>query len=193
MQSVDSLPRTTFSGRRFTRTQLARVQETVERFRKLSRKELARTLCEHLSWTTPNGKYKIESCLTLLEALEGHGVVTLPAKPVRKAPERRIPTFEHDPPDPPIDDALSSVAPIRLEPVGSGEDRECWKAYLQTYHYLGYRQPVGSPSRLLRRLRAAATETRLSAVFGICRLGPGRAMSGSAGRTRIGKSCCSWC
>ena len=23
-------------------------------------------------------------------------------------------------------------------------DRECWKAYLQTYHYLGYRQPVGA-------------------------------------------------
>ena len=44
MQSVDTLPTTTFSGRRFTRRQLARVQETVERFRKLSCKELARTV-----------------------------------------------------------------------------------------------------------------------------------------------------
>ena len=144
MKSVDTLPATTFSGRRFTRTQLARVQETVERFPQLSRTELARTLCEHLRWTTPNGKDKIESCLSLLEALEAHGVVTLPAKQVRKAPQRRIPTFENDPPDPPIDDALSAVAPIRLEPVSAGEDRECWKAYLQTYHYLGYRQPVGA-------------------------------------------------
>ena len=56
MKSVDTLPATTFSGRRFTRTQLARVQETVERFPQLSRTELARTLCEHLRWTTPNGK-----------------------------------------------------------------------------------------------------------------------------------------
>ena len=144
MKSVDTLPGTTFSGRRFTRKQLARVQETVERFSKLSRTELARTLCEHLSWRTPNGKYKIESCLTLLEGLEAHGVVRLPAKQVRKAPERRIRTFESDPPDPRIDDALSAVAPIRLDPVGAGEDRECWKAYLQTYHYLGYRQPVGA-------------------------------------------------
>ena len=144
MKSVDTLPSTTFSGRRFTRTQLARVQETVERFPKLSRTELARTLCEHLRWTTPNGKDKIESCLTLLEGLEAHGVVTLPATQVRKAPQRRIPTFENDPLDPPIDEALSSVAPIRLEPVGAGEERECWKAYLQTYHYLGYRQPVGA-------------------------------------------------
>ena len=143
MKSVDALPSTTFSGRRFTRKQLARVQETVERFPMLSRTELARTLCEHLRWTTPNGKYKIESCLTLLEALEAHGVVTPPAVRVRKPPQRRIPAFDNDPLDLPIDDALSSVVPIRLEPVGSsGEDRECWKAYLQTYHYLGYRQPV---------------------------------------------------
>jgi len=144
MKSVETLPRTTFSGRRFTRKQLAQVQETVERFSNLSRKELARTLCEHLSWTTPNGKYKIASCLTLLEALQAHGVVTLPAKQVRKAPIRRVPTFEKEPPHPLIDDALSAVAPIRLEPVESGEARECWKAYLQTYHYLGYKQPVGA-------------------------------------------------
>jgi hypothetical protein len=145
MNSVDTLPSTTFSGRRFTRRQLARVQETVARFPQLSRTELARTLCEHLSWTTPNGKYKIESCQTLLEALEAHGVVRLPAKQLRQAPQRRMATFENDPPDPPIDDVLSSVAPIRLEPVGSsGEKRERWKAYLQTYHYLGYRQPVGA-------------------------------------------------
>lgn len=124
--------------------QLARVQETVERFPKLSLTELVRTLCEHLSWTTPNGKYKIQSCLTLLEELEAHGVVTLPAKQIRRAQQRRVLTFENDPPDPRIDDALSAVAPIRLELVGAGEDRECWKAYLQTYHYLGYRQPVGA-------------------------------------------------
>jgi hypothetical protein len=144
MKSVDTLPTTTFSGRRFTRKQLARVQETVARFPKLSRTELARTLCEHLNWKTPNGKYKIESCLTLLEALEARGVVTLPTKQVRKVPQRCIPAFENDPADPPIDDDLSAVAPIRLAAVGAGEDRESWKAYLQTYHYLGYRQPVGA-------------------------------------------------
>jgi len=145
MKSVETLLRTTFSGRRFTRQQLARVQETVERFKDLTRTELARTLCEHLNWKTPHGKDKVESCLTLLEALEAHGVVSLPAKQVRQAPQRRVPRFENGPPDPPIDAALSSVAPIRLEAVGSsGEERERWKAYLQTYHYLGYRQPVGA-------------------------------------------------
>ncbi len=70
MKSVETLLKTTFSGRRFTRKQLAHVQETVEQFPNLSRAELAHTLCEHLNWKTPNGKNKVESCLTLLEKLE---------------------------------------------------------------------------------------------------------------------------
>lgn len=144
MKSLDTLPTTTFRGRRFTRRQLARVQETVERFPHLSRTELARTLCEHLRWTTANGHYKTESCLSLLEALEAHGVVTLPAKQLRKPPRRRSATFETDPPAPPLQAPLSALAPIRLEVVTAGESRERFKAYLQTYHYLGYRQPVGA-------------------------------------------------
>jgi len=144
MKSVEDLPSTTFRGRRFTRKQLARVQETVGRFPKLSRRELACTLCEHLNWKTPNDKYKIESCLSLLEALESHGVVKLPAKRVTRAAVRRTPGFEKPPCDPPIDGPLSSVAPIRLKRVALGGDRERWKAYLQTYHYLGYRQPLGA-------------------------------------------------
>jgi hypothetical protein len=144
MKSVETLSKTTFSGRRFTRKQLAQVQETVERFPKLTRKELARTVCEHLDWKTPNGKYKVESCLTLLEKLEAEGVVGLPAKQVRQAPQRRIARLENAASEAPITAALSTLMPIRLEPVGSsGAEREQWKAYLHTYHYLSYRQPVG--------------------------------------------------
>jgi len=144
MKSVETLLRTSFSGRRFTRKQLAQVQETVQQFPNLSRSELAHTLCEHLNWKTPNGKNKAESCLTLLEKLEAQGVVSLPAKQVRPAPQRRVPVLDHEAPEALIDAALSTLMPIRLEAVGSsGPDRERWKAYLQTYHYLGYRQPVG--------------------------------------------------
>ena len=144
MKSVQTLLGTTFSGRRFTRKQLAHVQETVEQFPNLSRAELAHTLCEHLNWKTPNGKNKIESCLTLLEKLEGKGVVSLPAKQARQALQRRVPSLENVGPKMPIKAALSTLMPIRLEAVGSsGPDREQWKSYLQTFHYLGYRQPVG--------------------------------------------------
>lgn len=144
MNVIDTLPKTTFSGRRFTRKQLAQVQETVQTFKNLSRKELALTLCEHLSWKTPNGKLKVNSCLTLLEELESHGVVTLPAKRKTKAPVRRIPAFDEHPEVRPINDTLDSVGPITLQRITSKEDRECWKAYLQTHHYLGYKHPVGA-------------------------------------------------
>jgi hypothetical protein len=141
MKSIESLSKTTFSGRRFTRKQLALVQETVERFPQLSRTELARTLCEHLNWKTPNGKAKVESCLILLEKLEAQGVIQLPARLVRAAQQRVI---EKAAPEAPIEATLDTLMPIRLEAVGSsGPERERWKAYLETFHYLGYRQPVG--------------------------------------------------
>jgi hypothetical protein len=142
MKSIESLSGTTFSGRRFTRRQLAQVKETVERFPELSRAELARTLCEHLHWKTPNGKAKVESCLTMLEKLEAQGVVQLPPKVIRAAPQRRV--IEKAAAEARIESTLDTLMPIQLEAVGSsGPDRERWKAYLETFHYLGYRQPVG--------------------------------------------------
>ena len=58
MKSIESLPKTTFGGRRFTRKQLTRVQETVQTFSRLSRQELALTVCEHLEWKTASGTLK---------------------------------------------------------------------------------------------------------------------------------------
>ncbi|RLA01632.1 MAG: IS4 family transposase [Gammaproteobacteria bacterium] len=144
MKSVESLPKMTISGRRFTRKQLTRVQETVQTFNNLSRQELALTICEHLDWRTPAGSLKVQSGLTLLEELDGHGVITLPPKRITKAPVRRVPAFDQHPACPPVEGSLSSVAPILLRPVTTSEDRERWKAYLQTHHYLGYKHPFGA-------------------------------------------------
>ena len=144
MKDISTLPKTTFSGRRFTRKQLEQVQETVEMFKNLSRKELALTICEHLDWKTPNGKLKINSALTLLEKLESYDVVTLPAIKKCKAQVRRIPAFIEHPKIIPVNDSLDAVGPISLQRITSKEDREEWKAYIQTYHYLGYKHPVGA-------------------------------------------------
>ncbi len=143
MKMISTLPTTTFIGRRFTRKQLEQVQETVQTFKNLSRKELAFTICEHLKWETPNGKLKINSALSLLEQLESHGVITLPAKRKSKPPVRRIPVFIEPPDTTPINDALNTIEPITLQRITS-KNREEWKAYIQTYHYLGYKHPVGA-------------------------------------------------
>jgi hypothetical protein len=144
MQDIETLPSTTISGRQFTRKQLTQVQETVAMFPNLSRKELALTLCEHLGWKNPAGKLKINSCLTLLEHLQNLGIVTLPEKRDHAKHVRRIPAFEKPPDESPIEGPLENIGPITLRQATSKADFEEFKAYIQTYHYLGYKHAFGS-------------------------------------------------
>lgn len=144
MSTIDALTTTTFSGRRFTRNQLRQVQETVSTLKGLSRKELAQTLCEHLSWQSPSGSNKVNACLKMLEELEIAGVVTLPEKRESKPAVRRAATFEVEPETTVIDGSLESILPIKLERITSSAQRAEYQAYLETYHYLGFRQPFGS-------------------------------------------------
>ena len=69
-----------FFGRRLTRRQIADVREAVALFAALSRNELANTICEHLSWTTPKGDCRVSACLCMLESLDERGILTLPTK-----------------------------------------------------------------------------------------------------------------
>ena len=176
MKSVETLLKTTFSGRRFTRKQLAQVQETVERFPKLSRKELARTLCEHLNWKTPNGKNKVESCLTLLEKLEAQGVVSLPAKQVRQTPQRRVPQLEKDTPE---TADRGGAEHADADPARSGGFLRTGPRAVERLSAdlpLSGLPPAGGPaSGLLYRLPAAPTPARVFVVFRLGRLGSGAA------------------
>jgi hypothetical protein len=144
MNDISTLPKTTFSGRRFTRKQLEQVQETVQTFKNLSRRELALTLCEHLDWKTPNGKLKVNSASALLEKLESYGIVTLQAKRKTRTRVKRIPAFTKPPDTTPVNGTLDAIGPVKLQRITSQIDRENWKAYIQTYHYLEYKHPVGA-------------------------------------------------
>ena len=142
MESVETLEKTTFSGRRFTRKQLARVQETVSAFPKLSCNELALTICEHLDWTTPKGTYKVRQCLDMLDRLEAEGIVRLPATRPKRKPERS--TLRYIEPEAAIETDLRQLGPIRLELATTVEDRALWRSYVESHHYLGYKQPFGA-------------------------------------------------
>lgn len=65
-------------GREFIFRELDDIRETVRMFPLLSRKELAFTICEHLEWVAPNGRYKVEACGQLLEKLDARGLLKLP-------------------------------------------------------------------------------------------------------------------
>ncbi|MFH1766682.1 MAG: IS4 family transposase [Patescibacteria group bacterium] len=142
MKPIEALESTTFRGRRFTRKQLEQVQETVHSFQNLSRKELSQTICENLNWKTPKGTNKTYSGLALLEKLEALGVITLPAKRHTRIPVQH-PT-PHKEAEALVDGNLTAIEPIVLKLVTTNEDRTLWKSYIQSYHYLGYKRPIGS-------------------------------------------------
>ena len=143
------LKSTTFSGRRLTRRQIADIQKTVALFPNHSRNELAKTLCEHLNWVSAKGDYRVGACMKLLEALERHGILTLPPKreaqvrdmtsgPVWTSASDRRPALCAD---------LSDLRPLRLEPVTDTDGRQLWNAFVDRHHYLGYRRPFGAHIR----------------------------------------------
>lgn len=148
LSAIESLDSTTFSGRRFTRVQLVRVVETLRMFPNLSRKELALTVCEHLSWKSPNGSLKFNSAMSFLEKLEGLGLVSLPARREhsKRGPERVILT-EESVERPAIHKALDEISPVELVLAETAEDRQLWNELMDRYHYLGYKKPFGAHLR----------------------------------------------
>jgi len=142
---IENLKSTTFGGKRFTRKQIASIQQTVIRFCALSRRELAQTICEHLHWHTPKGENRIQSCLSALEDLEQLGIVSLPEKRASKqrGPQRTLTWTSQTQEQAGVDGDLSQLTPISLQVVTDKEAIERWNEYVDRYHYLGYKRPIG--------------------------------------------------
>ena len=140
---IKNLKSTTFFGRRFTRRQIADIQQTVATFPALSRKELAQTICEHLHWRTPTGGNRVAAALGLLKRLERAGILTLPAKRARnRRPRKPVALTPRTAPQPRIEDRLRDLLPLRLQ-LATPEQTGLWNEFVQRHHYLGYKQPLG--------------------------------------------------
>lgn len=147
--SVDELRSTTFGGRRFSRKQIAQIQSTVCNFPNLSRRELANTICEHLGWLTPSGMNRSQACLNALEQMEAVKLLELPTKvePSAKRSRKPIAHTQNTDEQPAITENLEDILPIQLIPAVEPDDRKLWNEYIDRYHYLGYKQPIGSHLR----------------------------------------------
>ncbi len=136
------------SGRYFTAREIYEIQETVRMFPKLSRAELAKTICENLDWVTPNGEYKIASCLQLLNKFEEQGLFALPAKRESKTYSReKIAIGLRTEAGQEIEGSVRDIAPINLEAVRTPGDIRLWNEYVHRYHTLGYKRPFGAHQR----------------------------------------------
>jgi len=135
-------------GREIGVSEMEEIRETVRTFCRLSRTELAMTICEHLGWHSVTGSPKMDACMKLLEKLESQGLLSLPQKRA-VSPKERSPLYrtERTAPQTQIECGLREVGTVRLEVVRGREETKLWNEYVHRYHYLGYKQPFGCFAR----------------------------------------------
>jgi hypothetical protein len=135
----------TLSGRYFSKKELVHIQQTIKSFPNLSLTELAQTFCEHLSWTTAQGRNKLNACLSALEKLEKLSLVKLPAKRQQKVRQpKKIVCSEQSQSGSEVKCSLEALGSISLKVVTDKTEIGLWNEYVERYHYLGYKHPVGS-------------------------------------------------
>jgi hypothetical protein len=135
-------------GRAISDSEIEEIRETVATFRRLSRRELAMTICEHLGWYSVTGSAKVDACVKFLEKLESQGYLKLPQRHAFSPVEKRTPyASDRTEPQSRIECSLKEVGRVRLAVVREKEERELWNEFVHRYHYLGYKRPFGCFAR----------------------------------------------
>lgn len=139
----------TFCGQIVSKDQLSEIVEIVDTFSKLSRGELANTICELFSWKRPTGKLKTVECRQFLERLDARGIIRLPSsrKYCRKPTKATVPRTTQADKQAPISVKLSELSPISLSRVKTKAQRQLWYEYIDRYHYLRFQLPFGAQLR----------------------------------------------
>ena len=134
-------------GRYFTKEELGLIKEIVELYPGLSQNELAKTICENLLWFEPNGKYKTESCLGILEKLEAQGEIKLPEVRKQKIREGvKISITKRSDLRESLFGSIDQYGALEIRGVEK-EELGLWNEYIHRYHYLGYKIPFGLHQR----------------------------------------------
>jgi hypothetical protein len=141
-------------GVEFSRDTIQRIRQTLEETPLISRRALARCVCEWLDWRAANGKFKEMVCRKALVMLERQGVIGLPAAEqtctVQRAVWEKLPGWV-GPADVACD--LSELGDIEIELVGSRYSKAAgvWRALLDRHHGLGSGPLCGAQIRYLVR------------------------------------------
>jgi hypothetical protein len=146
---MESTGSETFCGQALDDHQIGEIAEIIATFPRLSRTELANTICELFSWKRPTGKLKSVECRQFLEKLDEKGVIALPAcreQYVKKAAAKVV-RSEKAAHRAPIRSNLKELSPLVLTRVEGREQRQLWYDYVDRYHYLGYQLPFGAQLR----------------------------------------------
>jgi Domain of unknown function (DUF4338) len=151
MRSAHSDEGLEFKDRAFSVAELQLVQEIVADHGRLSRQELANTVCELLDWRRPRGGLKTWEAKELLAVLDARGLLRLPALRTTKprGAHTAIPRTERGEPGEPLVARLDELTPVTFRPVSRPEDRRLWRELVERYHPRGHRVPFGAHLRWL--------------------------------------------
>lgn len=146
-----------FSGRTFSFEDIEIIKWARKSYPKLSRCELAATICELLDWNTPSGIAKRPQCLGFLKLLESKAIIQLPpikAQSKRKKHIQQGSTFKIESEE--IKGEVAKFTPIHLTVARPGEALKRWRTYVNMYHMLGDKTVFGS--RLQYFVKSGDTE-----------------------------------
>jgi len=111
-----------------------------------SRRRLSKMLCEAWNWVQPNGAARDMICRGLMLQLHRAGHIELP--PVRYVPKnpfvtrakpKQLPLIDKSP----VSGSVAQLGPFEFRQVRRTARESMFNSLLETYHYLGYTQPVG--------------------------------------------------
>jgi hypothetical protein len=114
----------------------------------LSRRGLAKLVCEHLDWKDPTGRFQLMSARKLLNVLHQRGSLQLPTS--KFVWPRRRPTKKLTVPAQLLSSTLAKVGPVELVLVGGRRSRasRLWRQAM-AHHYLGAGPLCGAQLRYL--------------------------------------------
>jgi hypothetical protein len=159
-----SIPSVTFCGQTIRQEQVSEIAMIVATFPRLTRTELANTICELFAWKRPTGKLKTVECRQFLEHLDAIGIIQLPACQSKYAKRTRFSVDKTELSDTQaiVSVKLSDLSPILLSRVENYSERQLWYEYMDRYHYLGYRLPFGAQLRYF--IKSGMTRDRLGCL-----------------------------
>jgi len=141
------------SGQWFGAEVVGRIAAAVQADPTISRRALARRVCEWLDWRAPDGRLREMSCRKALVELQRRGGVDLPACETGPGFRARAAPTSAPPAVAEVQGRLEDLGEVTVEPVSSrySAASRVWTELMQTYHYLGAGPLCGAQIRYLVR------------------------------------------
>lgn len=141
-----------YRGRKISGAEIESVRQLIADHPGLSRRRLSAQLCQAWNWVQANGQLRDMVARSLMLQLHRAGLIVLPAK--RKsvpnnAARHRAPLLEPSLEVAPLECSLAELGPVEIRQVRRTPEEALFGRLLQTYHYWGYRRPVGEQVKYL--------------------------------------------